>query len=110
MINERMLELARRLLQKAEARQIDWEDDDWNDGYSISLNGNRVTVSLSSSDYVLSIFNEDGKFIDSISDTDIENNNIYSEELIKKIYNFARRGALKSDELIDDILMSLARG
>ena len=116
MTNPKMARLLARLVEKTDQGKVSWEETEQTDVYQAAFPGYSVRISyreatgllaLGTTDYLLSIFNEDGTQIDEASDVDLKSDYSDSFNRMKKLHEDARRKALGVDEALDKILAEL---
>ena len=111
------MEKQRRLVETLLDRTIDgliaWKETAENGTYQVSFASNSVQIKeggLSGKDIVIDLINDEGVAVDSFSDRDIE----ASEPgkyftMMNDLYQRARRIALGSEQILDDILGELTQ-
>jgi hypothetical protein len=75
--------------------------------YSVRIAPRFTVRYLTEPDYVLKFFNEDGQLLESVSNTDFEDAREDFYEIMKDLYEGARRKALRVDEALASILEEL---
>jgi hypothetical protein len=126
MSDQRLATIIIKLLEKTRRGEINWEETNVNGSFQASFpaysviitsKGNRRTLfdvaasitgaSQITVDYILAIFNQNGKLIDEVTDVDLNDILPESYEIMKELYEGARRVALKYDQALDDLLRAL---
>jgi hypothetical protein len=117
MSNEKIILLLQRLHEKTLKGLIAWESTELDDVFqytmpevSIRISKKRSRQYQDSYDFILTIYNQEGTLIEEIADTDLKDEIIVSGtvyDLMKDIYENARRIALGVDQAIDRILEEL---
>jgi len=112
-INDKLLTIAFRLLERTQSGQAAWAETDRLDTYAWSGSQNSVTISRQASiivEFVIELRNtwgtvvEDGRF-SIYSGLEFGGRNV--GEMLQQLFELARRSALQVDSVIDDILGEL---
>jgi hypothetical protein len=109
--NERILKILELLDtdgQKGGAASLQWEASDELDAYQVSFHEYSIRVvfindSFSQDMYTLMVYKA-GRYIDSVSNSRLDE---AGKERLTRIYEFARRTALRIDHTLDDVLDKL---
>lgn len=109
MLNEKLVELVSVIFDKTKESSLNWEVDAWNDGYSVNFSRYRINVDSSGLDYKLILYNENGEIVESVYDSQLLSTYHFSESPLQTIYYLARRKALRTDDVINDILGELRK-
>ena len=120
MAQSKIARLVQRIHDKTSKGELDWEESVKENCYTVAFPNYSVQIRfapnpITSEDYYLSIFDEQGKMIESINDETLDGSESILEEhyyfkLMRNIYDSARRMALGTDEAIDSILENLGEG
>lgn len=108
---KKLAALARALLAKTEAGELEWRETD-KEGAFIHV-GSTATISMevNEGDYVMSLLNPSGTRLDSISSTFYDDyGNEHDEEwavTLRQLHDAARRAALDIDSAIDGLLKEI---
>jgi hypothetical protein len=115
---ERLLELANRLVQSTESGQIEWKGDQ-DSGFYVSTAAGAINIQSKDRDgqqpYRLVIYDSAGTEVDSLEtytyqiDVDEWEPAAWNDSL-ETLYETARRNALNIDKVINDIVRDLGLG
>ena len=117
MAQSKIARLVQRIHDKTSKGELDWEEAVKENCYTVAFPNYSVQIRFSQNplggeDYYFSIYNEQGKMIESVNDETLDGSESPPEEeyyfkLMRNIYDSARRLALGTDEAIDSILEDL---
>jgi hypothetical protein len=108
------------LLKKTRRGELEWSEGIAKDSYQVSLSNNTIRIRPISNreteelnDYEFSLVNRDGKVVDTFSDVEIGHtmgegptrNKFYAD--VSELYEIARRTALGSEQVLNEILSEL---
>lgn len=111
MANENALRLASALLEKTKQQQLNWEEDPFYNGYTLAMKRGKCKIYIDEDGNInLSIYNENDMPIEKIEEYSIKNEIIFDAYALRELYDTARRNALKSDTVIEDMLKELDSG
>lgn len=99
--------LITKLLKNTRAKKIDWQPTDSGGVFQASFPGYSVRLDMKRDDYFLSLYNEWGEFVDSMSDAQLHHDYQGAYDAMKELYELARRDAMGVDEALDTILGQL---
>jgi hypothetical protein len=106
--------LLSRLVSKTNHNELDWRESPSADTFQTSFANYSVTISETEGrrgqiDYVVSLINSEGVVVDNISDTDLDSGSgdTYFFQMLRGLYQAARRRALGVDNALDEILKEL---
>lgn len=114
MNEEKLLEIAVKLLERTRAGEIPWSETADTKKFSAAYPEYAVTISIDdyNVDYVFSVANEKGIQIESVDTDKLRGlgSEIFStgRRTLSQLHGLARRQALKSDEILDDLLTRLS--
>ena len=114
MATKKQIRLAEKLISDTERGYLDWQEGPRPETYQLSLKNSAMVISRVHNDYteqsdiIIEILNGEGLIVDSFSDVELTQ---YAEESwypkLNNLYESARRTALGSERLIDEILVEL---
>ncbi len=107
MTNSKLIDLIRRLLNKSNEGEIDWEATANAKRFLTTLSNYSVLISEEGEDYVLYIVDQFDEIIEQVADPDLREVDGDSFKLMKELHQVARRNARGADKAIDDILEML---
>jgi hypothetical protein len=111
-----------RLVQKTIDGEIEWRASLQDDAFQVSFGTNTLRIrevrrnDVGDSDYFIDLINADGATVETIYDVELDNNpnTLKTSQIplpwytkLKLLLESARRSALGSDKLLDDILSKL---
>ena len=119
MNNEKLLKIAKKLIERSQAGEIGWSETADANTYSAAFPEYSVTIAhyRAPNDflgiYAFSVYNEKGTEIESVRGDNIvkftdQGIDETSAQQLAPLYEVARRQALKSDEILDDLLTRLS--
>jgi hypothetical protein len=115
------MQLAERLLAKTVKGELDWQRTENEDAYQVSLGDASVRIvendypGLQGYAYEVRVYNAEGVVVDSFTDRSLsqlgENPKSSGDWslVLTELYALARRFALRTDEVLDDLLGRLGR-
>ena len=114
MNDEKLLEIAARLLERTLAGEIPWSETADANTFSTAFPDYSVSIAFdppgflitgaSNTSYVFSVFNEKGTVVESTRGS----TNALVDTVLKPLYESARSRTLKSEEILDDLLTRLS--
>lgn len=109
--NERLMELAGRLLSLTRQGKIHWSQGEAS-SYEYSTATSSVLVSNDDEDgrhpFTLEVYNDSGNVVDQLKTGYTATHMAYAwNDLIEELYTVARRDALDIDKVLDEILAQL---
>ena len=108
MANEHALRLASTLLAKTRQQQVNWEEDPFYNGYTLAMKSGKCRIYIDEhGDINFSIHNENDLLIERIDEVIIKNEMVFDSYALRELYDAARRNALKSDSVIEQMLKEL---
>lgn len=85
-----------------------WEETTSPNAFQLSLPEYVLRIAESGNDYVISIFNNNGRLVEAASDSDFTDNGVLGAyQALRRLYEKARRSAVGAEKAVDDILKSL---
>ncbi|MEH3127938.1 hypothetical protein [Agrobacterium cavarae] len=101
-------EIVRSLLKKTQEEKIEWEVGPLTDSFYCKVGEHSVAIRLIRDDYFLVLHNADGEEIEEISDPEFRNAG-YGDafRVMGDLYIAARRNALGTEKIVNDILSQL---
>src|SRR5690606_39012448 len=100
---EKILLLAKKLLEKTIEGKIDWQEDPFEDAFYTQIGISSAHV-VAGNDYSsLQIRNSSGTTVGKINTND-EDLDYDGRDLIAKLYNQGRRRAMGTDQILDNML------
>jgi hypothetical protein len=118
-IKDKYSKLLDALHEKTEGGEVVWQSATDSGTIFAQIGKNTIFLSLDESpdgtDYILSIFNDEGAKVDEFGDADLNartpKNNSFSSyfSLMRSIYITGERQILGADEVLDDILDTLIK-
>ncbi|MCB1884553.1 MAG: hypothetical protein KDG89_11260 [Geminicoccaceae bacterium] len=121
-MSEKMLTLAKRLLEKTRSKQIDWEEG-FTDQYETHLPNFSVRIAHQGPGiYKLTVYNNAGKLVESIvGNAHFEKRDTYEKylkredlieeddkyDLLKEIYVLAEKSVINVEKSLEDLLEEL---
>lgn len=108
MVDPKLLQLIERLLRKTRAGDVPWEATAQDGRFQVAFPDYSVVVFERGNDWVLSIYNDEGAQIESVSDSALynEGQGNAAEQLVA-LYQAARRTAFNVGKALDDLLGNL---
>jgi len=118
MAMEKQKQIIKLLIHKTSKSEVDWKSTIKNNEFQVSFakSGLRIVASEGegdTTDYYIILLNEDGSIVDSFSDVDLDTENREQNikpkwfPILKELFDSARRTALGSEKIMDDILIEL---
>lgn len=112
MSDEKIIEIIKRIYNKTNEGLIEWEPTERSIDYQVSFSNYSIRMSIATRsdgdyDYIIKIINDYGDIIEEVNDEDIANSLPDSYEIMKSIYELARRKAMGVDNALDSILKDL---
>ena len=120
MNEEKLLDIASKLLERSQAGDIAWSETADTNTYSAAFPEYSVTILILDyktfkhpNNYAFSVYNDKGMQVESI-ETSLERHIEESElssgawQTLSRLYDIARSQALKSNEILDDLLTRLS--
>lgn len=108
MTNEKTFTLIKKLHEKTEHGEIDWEVTAHSSRFATSSSDYSILIGEEGNDYYLTIVDKFDELVERISDVDLSNDGYHdSLTIMKSLFSLARRNARGADKAIDDILNSL---
>jgi hypothetical protein len=118
MTHEKFIILLKKLEEKSADGSLDWEVTASRNAFQTSVSDYVLRISEqepsdhdpeSAPDYYLSLYNQQGYVIESVSDPEIRQSDptFESFKVMKGIYKMARRSALGGDKALDSIIKGL---
>jgi hypothetical protein len=109
MAMEKQRRLVMVLLAKSKHGQLDWRPTLSNEVFQVASKDNTVRISDDEADgYRISIFNSDGQLVESFGpDSLAEGTPVGWVKVFGELFDLARRTALGTDKVLDDLLKSL---
>ena len=111
MSDEKFAKLIRRLSEKTQGGQLDWEATAQEDTFSVSFANYSVHISYDEREdnqyFMITIVDSAGNTIDQVDDSNFSSSDFSGEnpeEFLRSIYSQARKIAMGVDEALDDIL------
>ena len=104
MSNEKIAAIADKLLEKSAKGEVAWSDTADARTFSVVFPDYSISVRSDYDYYEMSVHDERGNVVESLSG--IMNEENYSK--LRTLFESARRSALKSDEVLDNILERLS--
>ncbi|HEX7004970.1 MAG TPA: hypothetical protein VF168_12365 [Trueperaceae bacterium] len=114
--------LIRHLVEKTGTSAIQWEETEsegefqasFSSAYSVRIETRESLSAEDTVDYVVSIFNADGKLVEELSDVDVASAyqrayNASAFEGMRAMYEAARRQAMGVDEALDALISDLSK-
>lgn len=105
--------LVKKIHEKTLNGDIQWEETEREGIYQAAFPNYSVRICEKPSmngysmNYILSIFNGEGKLVEDITDIDLSQDHSDSDTLMQELYRAARSIAMGVETAIDDILTSL---
>jgi hypothetical protein len=109
-VEEKLISLAGKLLQRTERKEVSWEESVEEDTFVTSFSQYSVSIRKVSSQayaedaYKLSLIDENGKTLEAL---ELEADHGKSHRLLGSLYQTVRRHALGVEEALDNLLKSL---
>jgi hypothetical protein len=110
---DRLAKLVQRLHEKSRRGEIAWRK---NASGNFEASFPSYTIEVYSLPYGqglwgVRIFNEDGEFVEGVNDYDLSQHVPGQpwEDVLREIYNIARRKALRVDEALDELIVELEK-
>ena len=98
-------EILIRSLEKTREGKLKWEETPASDMFYCNIGGMGLSIRLVSSDFILSLYNDDGEVVEAISDSDFSNGGFSGAfGAMKELYEAARADATGSEKVADSIL------
>ena|ERR1022692_2337564 len=108
---EKQTRLVELLVEKSRDGSLEWKDTPQDGVYQVPFATNAIQILMSGDDVVVSLVNDRGEVVDSFSDTDLDHGtdgNRYYRVMLD-LYKLARRIALGSESILDNILGELQK-
>jgi len=114
MSNTKIVRLIQGIVKQTEAGKINWEVTESEEVFQASFPNYSIRLSYTASDmgtdYWLTIMNDEGSVIESVSDVQIKSELDGSYRIMESLYSNARRVALGVDKALDDLLNIFDKG
>jgi O-succinylbenzoate synthase len=109
---KKIAKLVVSLHQKTIDGKLNWEQTDKRGIFQLSLPNYAIRFWMRSkgeqaADYIISIYDSEGNLVEQASDVDLKNDLSKSYEIMKGMYELARRKAMGVDKALDDIISQL---
>lgn len=108
MSDSKIVRLIQGIVRQTNAGKIDWEVTESEEVFQASFPNYSIRLSYTTSnmgtDYWLTIMNDEGLVIESVSDVQIKSELEGSYRIMEGLYSDARRVALGVDKALDDLL------
>lgn len=105
MILEKRWHLVQMLIQKTQQKKLNWENGPSASMLYCSMKGLGIAIRPSGDDLVISLFNEDGEMVESISDPDFTNAGFANSfATMSALYELAKAEATGSEKVVDSLL------
>ena len=112
---EKHKKLVELLLAQTMSAQLDWRETGSDSVFQVSLTNNSVQIEYgtgeNNNDITISLINSNGEVVDSFDDTDLDRQGEgggYFHKMIT-LYRLARRTALGSEKILDEVLGELEK-
>lgn len=124
MTDEKLIELARLVLEQTNFNNLTWEETAAKDTFQATLSKYVIRVNSRSSiyeqagtDYILTLVNQDGTIVESFDDVELTKlikhyplpTDLTGYAIMEEIFKNAKRHALGVDKALDDVLKELKR-
>src|SRR5437764_653182 len=110
MADKKYVTLVQRLNRKTREGKIAWEETSEEDVFQAVFPDYSVAIFPRNNDYVLQVFNSEGKLLVELDDVELDNitpENVNMYEEMQELHENARHEALDVDDAIDDLLTQL---
>lgn len=108
MSDSKIVRIIQGVIRQTNAGKIDWEVTESEDTFQASFPNYSIRLSYTESnmgkDYWLTIINNEGLVIESVSDVDVKSELEGSYKIMEGLYANARRVALGVDKALDELL------
>lgn len=103
--------LIQLLLERSKNGNLEWKDTPRDGVYQVPFATNAIQIQMSGDDVVVSLVNDRGDVVNSFSDTDLDSGTGGPQyyKVMLELYNLARRIALGSESILDNILGELQK-
>jgi hypothetical protein len=108
MAHEHLMELAAKIYRATISGNAEWEDDPLYPGFALNLPSGKCRVAQDDNGKnYFAIHNSADDILEQVSSTDIDDNFDFGSNELKDLYDRARRKALKTDELISQLIQEV---
>lgn len=107
MSDVKVYNLVVRLLENTETNKLKWEATAWGNKFLTVSGAYSISVSSEAGEYYVSIADKFDDVLEVVSDSDLYNIDRSASEVMRSLFVMARRNALGTEKIIDDILGSL---
>lgn len=108
MIESKIVRIIQGVVRQTNAGKIDWDVTEREDVFQASFPNYSIRLSYTESamgvDYWLTVLNDEGVVIESVSDVDVRDELDGAYKIMERLYANARRVALGVDKALDDLL------
>lgn len=106
-MSDKLIQIAELVSKQTENGTIKWEGTPEPNTFQTAFPNYSILIQDSNGQVVLRLYNDEGRFIEELSDTQASNSGFTG---MRELYAHVRRAAMGVDEALDDILKTLNRG